>query len=190
MRGAALAALAAGLFLAAGPALAQTAPPAEAQRALTAPQQRMQGCNAEAGRKSLAGEARQKFMSDCLSGNTTEAQPALTAQQERMKTCQAEATTRNLSGEARQRYVNGCLSGNAATGANAAPAPAGNGGRFASEAEAKRTCGGDAVVWANPDSKVFHAAGTQFYGKTQQGGYMCRPAAEKAGFRAAAAGRS
>src|SRR3712207_4814223 len=59
-----------------------------------------------------------------------------------MKTCQAEATTKNLSGEPRQRYVNACLSGNAAAGTNAAPSVAGNSGRFASEAEAKRVCGG------------------------------------------------
>jgi hypothetical protein len=148
----------------------------------------MRSCNAEAGTKNLAGDARQRFMSDCLAGNTAAApaQPQLTAQQERMKTCNADAAARNLSGEARQRFMNSCLSGSTtAGGTSAAPMATDSSGRFASEAQAKRACAGDTVVWANPDSQVFHAAGTQFYGKTQQGGYMCRAAAEKAGYKQA-----
>jgi psiF repeat len=119
-------------------------------------------------------------------------QPALTAQQERMRSCNAEAAAKNLNGEPRQRFVSSCLAGNTGAGGTSAAAAAGadSSGRFASEAQAKRVCGGDAVVWANPDSQVFHAAGSQFYGKTQQGGYMCRPAAEKAGYRLAGGGRS
>ena len=158
----------------------------QAQTALTAPQERMKACNAEAGTKSLNGEARQRFMSECLSTSAAAPAPALTAQQERMKACNADAASRNLSGEPRQRFMNSCLSGNTATGASAAaPAAANGSGRFASEASAKRTCGGDAVVWANPGSQIFHATGTQFYGKTADGGFMCRAAAEKAGYRLA-----
>jgi len=167
--------------LAIGPAAAQ-----QAQQALTAPQERMKACNAEAGTKALAGDARQRFMSDCLS---TSAAPApapspQAAQQEKMKTCNADAAARNLSGEPRQKFMSSCLSGSTAAGASAAaPVAADSNGRFASEATAKRSCGADAVVWANPGSQIFHASGTQFYGKTQDGGYMCRGAAEKAGFK-------
>ena len=80
----------------------------------TAQQDRMKSCNADAATKSLAGEARQRFMSDCLSGKTAAAapaQPQMTAQQERMKSCNAEAATKNLSGEPRQRFMSSCLSG-------------------------------------------------------------------------------
>ena len=158
--------------------------PAAAQQALTAPQERMKACNAEAGTKALAGEARQRFMSDCLSTSAAPAPAPQTAQQEKMKTCNADAAARNLSGEPRQKFMSSCLSGSTVAGASAAaPAAADSSGRFASEATAKRACGGDPVVWANPGSQIFHASGTQFYGKTQDGGYMCRGAAEKAGFK-------
>ena len=176
------------------PILAALAGPAWAQNAPTAQQDRMKSCNADAATKSLAGDARKAFMSDCLSGKTaaaTPAQPQLTAQQERMKSCNSDAAAKNLSGDPRQRFMSSCLSGSAATGSSAtgasaaAPVAADSSGRFASEAAAKRACGGDPVVWANPGSQIFHASGTQFYGKTQDGGFMCRAAAEKAGYKLA-----
>ena len=171
------------------PILAVLAGPAGAQPAPTAQQDRMKSCNADAATKSLAGDARKTFMSDCLSGKTAAAapaQPPLTAQQDRMKSCNGEAATKNLSGEPRQRFMSSCLSGNTAAGASgAAPVAADSSGRFASEASAKRACAGDPVVWANPGSQIFHASGTQFYGKTADGGYMCRAAAEKAGYKLA-----
>lgn len=160
---------------------------AGAQPAPTAQQERMTSCNADAATKSLAGDARKAFMSDCLAGKAAAAAPAQpTTQQERMKSCNAEAATKNLGGEPRQRFMSSCLSGNTAAGASAAtPVAADSSGRFASEASAKRACGGDPVVWANPDSQIFHASGTQFYGKTADGGYMCRAAAQKAGYKLA-----
>lgn len=51
---------------------------ADAQQ-LTAQQERMQSCNAEAKDKDLKGDARQNFMSRCLKGER------LSAQQEKMK---------------------------------------------------------------------------------------------------------
>ncbi|MFC7477577.1 PsiF family protein [Dankookia sp. GCM10030260] len=169
------------------PILVALTAPAAAQPAPTAQQERMTSCNADAAAKTLAGDARKAFMSDCLAGRTTAAAPPpLTAQQDRMKSCNAEAATKSLSGEPRQRFMSACLSGSTAAGASgAAPAVADGSGRFASEASAKRACGGDPVVWANPGSQIFHAAGTQFYGKTADGGYMCRAAAEKAGYKLA-----
>src|SRR6478672_12816275 len=89
------------------PILAALAGPAWAQNAPTAQQDRMKSCNADAATKSLAGDARKTFMSDCLSGKTaaaTPAQPQLTAQQERMKSCNSDAAAKNLSGDLRQRF--------------------------------------------------------------------------------------
>jgi len=40
--------------------------PAETGKTLTPQQQRMKDCNAEAGTKSLSGDARKTFMSTCL----------------------------------------------------------------------------------------------------------------------------
>lgn len=56
-------------------------------------------------------------------------------------------------------------------------------GSHSSEADAKRACGNDAVVWVNTNSKIYHAAGTRDYGKTRRGFYMCQPQADKSGFR-------
>ena len=52
-------------------------------------------------------------------------------------------------------------------------------------AAAQRNCFGDQVVWANPDSHVYHVSGSRFYGSTKAGTYMCRSAADRSGFRAA-----
>jgi hypothetical protein len=58
-------------------------------------------------------------------------------------------------------------------------------GQYASEAEAKAACAGDAVVWANIGTKVYHHAGAGKYGKTKRGAYMCEKDTAAAGFRAA-----
>ncbi len=65
------------------------------------------------------------------------------------------------------------------------PAAALKTGQFASEAEAKASCPGDAVVWANTSSKIYHHAGTRSYGKTKRGAYMCEKETSAAGIRAA-----
>jgi hypothetical protein len=44
---------------------------------------------------------------------------------------------------------------------------------------------GKDMVWANPESKIYHKAGTHWYGKTRQGSYMTESEAIKAGYRAA-----
>ena len=43
------------------------------------------------------------------------------------------------------------------------------------------------MVWANPDSKIYHVEGSQFYGKTAKGVWMTEAAAKAKGFRAAGA---
>jgi hypothetical protein len=65
-----------------------------------------------------------------------------------------------------------------------APGHAAGPQKFATEDSATKFCKQGNVVWFNPDSKVYFSPGSQFYGKTKQGGYTCRSDAEKDGFRA------
>jgi plastocyanin len=58
-------------------------------------------------------------------------------------------------------------------------------GGFATEADAKKTCPGDTVVWANTSSKAYHLAGDKWYGKTKEGEYICQKAADAAGLHPA-----
>jgi hypothetical protein len=57
-------------------------------------------------------------------------------------------------------------------------------GQFANEAQAKATCPGDAVVWVNLRSKIYHFAGTHNYGNTKDGAYMCERDTAIQGMRA------
>jgi hypothetical protein len=41
------------------------------------------------------------------------------------------------------------------------------------------------MVWANPDSKIYHKEGTRWYGKTKDGKWMTEEEAKKAGYRPA-----
>jgi len=85
---------------------------------LTAQQEKMKSCNADAKTKALAGDARKTFMKTCLSGSaapaTAAAPSAKETQQEKMKTCNADAKTKKLTGDARKTYMSTCLSGSAA----------------------------------------------------------------------------
>ena len=48
------------------------------------------------------------------------------------------------------------------------------------------TCAaGDPVVWVNTETKVYHMAGSSFYGKTKHGKYACASDATKMGAHAA-----
>jgi hypothetical protein len=40
------------------------------------------------------------------------------------------------------------------------------------------------MVWANPDSKIYHREGDRFYGKTKNGKWMTEADAIAAGYRA------
>jgi hypothetical protein len=87
------------LALAAAPALAQsTKPPTPAQ---AAQQQRMTTCNADASQRNLNGDARQAYMSACLSGKMN--------QNTLMKVCNNQATQDKLASDARKTYVSTCL---------------------------------------------------------------------------------
>jgi hypothetical protein len=52
--------------------------------------------------------------------------------------------------------------------------PAGATQQFDSEQAAQRHCPSDEVVWLNLSSRVVHAKGAKWYGKTRVGAYICR----------------
>src|SRR5215831_6578398 len=68
----------------------------------------------------------------------------------------------------------------------ASPVQAADPQKFADEAKATAFCKTGNVVWFNPDSKIYFAPGSQYYGKTKAGGYTCKAFAEKEGFSIAA----
>jgi len=103
---------------------AATAPaataPAGQQATRTPQQQRMVDCNAGAAKRSLSGDPRKQFMSDCLSGKVppeppaaapAAAAPAANSQQDKMRACNAQAGEQKLTGDARKTFMSKCLSG-------------------------------------------------------------------------------
>ena len=56
--------------------------------------------------------------------------------------------------------------------------------KFTTEDSATKFCKAGNVVWCNPDSKIYFAPGSQFYGKPKNGGYTCKAFADKEGYRA------
>ncbi len=75
---------------------------------LTAQQQRMKDCNAQAGDKALKGDERKAFMSSCLKGQQSKAR---TAQQEKMVACNKQAGEKKLKGGERKAFMSECLKG-------------------------------------------------------------------------------
>ncbi|MCW6568854.1 PsiF family protein [Yersinia ruckeri] len=94
--------LSAGLLLSANLMAADVAKtPSPAQ---LAQQKKMTDCNHAATSKTLKGDERKKFMSNCLK---TDAPAAMTPQQNKMKFCNAEA--KDLKGDARKTFMSSCL---------------------------------------------------------------------------------
>jgi hypothetical protein len=46
-----------------------------------------------------------------------------------------------------------------------------------------QTCPRDTLVWVNTNSGIYHLPGMRWYGRTAQGEYMCKKAADQAGYR-------
>ena len=63
--------------------------------------------------------------------------------------------------------------------ATTAPAPVNKAAALPSQPAAPG--GGDGKVWVNTASKVYHCAGTQYYGKTKAGLYMTQSEAKAKG---------
>ena len=84
-----------------------------AANALTAQNEKMKTCNAQAKEQTLSGDARKGFMKTCLSSAPAAAPAAkvLTPQQEKMKSCNADAKTKALKGADRKAFMKTCLSG-------------------------------------------------------------------------------
>ncbi|MEO8039239.1 MAG: PsiF family protein [Betaproteobacteria bacterium] len=70
-------------------------------------QEKMKLCSTEAKTRSLKGDDRRAFMSQCLAA-TAEEKQARQAQLEKSKACVAEAKSKALKGEARKKFVNEC----------------------------------------------------------------------------------
>lgn len=155
-------------------AFAAVAPSSQvrAQTSAQTQQDLKKSCNAEAKSQKLKGDARKSFLSDCMSGNA-----AGSTQSPSQGTAQAPAKSQSQapsSGTSQPTKPSGQTA--------AAPAAA---GQFTSEADARRHCASDRVVWANTASHIYHYGGTKDYGNTKQGAYMCQQDADREGFRAA-----
>ena len=63
--------------------------------------------------------------------------------------------------------------------------PSGARGTYAPNAPAPtgQTSPKDTVVWVNNKSGVYHMPGMRWFGRTAQEDYMCRKAADQAGYR-------
>lgn len=108
-------ALAVCLMFACSPlALAQDkkdAPKKEPTAAQKKQQERMRDCNEQAGAKKMEGDARKKFMSSCLRGETGKKSEKTTAQQERMRACNKQASDKKMKGDDRKKFMSECLKG-------------------------------------------------------------------------------
>ena len=77
------------------------------EKKMTQQQNKMATCNQDAKAKSLEGDARKKFMSECLSAKPV----AAATQQDKMKTCNKDASTKSLKGDERKKFMSECLKG-------------------------------------------------------------------------------
>ena len=56
--------------------------------------------------------------------------------------------------------------------------------KFTTQDSATNFCKAGNVVWFNADSKIYFPPGSQYYGKTKNGGYTCKVFADKEGYKA------
>jgi hypothetical protein len=109
--------------------------------------------------------------------------PPVMAQQKTIKQCRGEWSANrdeiSASGKTQRAFVAECRGVPLAARTAAAQLRQ---GQYATEAEAKTSCGSDAVVWANLRSKVYHDSSSKNYGATKSGAYMCERDSVAAGF--------
>ena|SRR2546422_8153142 len=74
-------------------------------------QERMKDCNEQAGAKKMEGDARKKFMSACLKGESDKKGEKMSAQQDRMKVCNKQASDKKMKGDERKKFMSDCLKG-------------------------------------------------------------------------------
>ena len=84
-------------------------PPSATVKPLTAQQERMKSCNADASVQHLEGAARRTYLQGCLSGKPAAATAPPSTPQERMKSCNAEAGAKGLKGAERKSFMSTCL---------------------------------------------------------------------------------
>ncbi|MFK3705217.1 phosphate starvation-inducible protein PsiF [Klebsiella sp. NPDC088457] len=81
-----------------------------AEKTPTPQQQKMTICNKEASSKSLKGDERKTFMSQCLKKDAPAQEgKGLTPQQQKMRECNGQATQQSLKGDDRQKFMSSCL---------------------------------------------------------------------------------
>ena|SRR5271166_1696173 len=106
--------------------------------------------------------------------------PPVMAQQKTIKQCRDEWEIA-ASGKTQRAFVAECRG--VPLAARTVAAQLGQ-GQYATEAEAKASCGSDAVVWVNLRSKVYHDSSSKNFGATKSGAYMCEKDSVAAGFHA------
>ncbi|MGV8861442.1 MAG: PsiF family protein [Pseudomonas sp.] len=77
--------------------------------AATAQQNKMAACNADPQAKTLKGDERKAFMSNCLKASPAPAVKAVTPQQQKMKDCNADPQAKALKGDERKAFMSQCL---------------------------------------------------------------------------------
>lgn len=70
-------------------------------------QEKMKACNAEAKTRTLKGDERRAFMSQCLTVSADEKKERQ-AQLDKSKACSAEAKDKALKGEAKKKFLSEC----------------------------------------------------------------------------------
>jgi hypothetical protein len=103
---------AAGLLLAAAIAVPAWAagdpqPPGKKPSQEALQRQKTENCDADAAVKGLQGEARNRFMDQCLKGST--AGSAMKAAPTKEQACMSQADDKKLAGPARSSFIQGCL---------------------------------------------------------------------------------
>ena len=70
----------------------------------------MTTCNQQATAKTLKGDARKAYMSDCLKNSKSAPdEKSLTPQQQKMRECNVKATEQSLKGDDRSKFMSACL---------------------------------------------------------------------------------